>query len=269
MERISDPEDIVRARTTFELYEFAQKAMRQNLRLRFLRESDDEIERRLIAWLRKEPRERWDGAEPPSLSSLQAPQTMTRFEQALIRVSGDLQALDVRWALVGDMAVSFRAEPSATQEIAVAIAAGANEAERITLSLEQRGYRSQPVQHFVEVADGRLGAARLLCPGDEESAVGVDLLFAFSGIEGEIVAGAEICEVLPGLQVPLARTEHLIALKVLAGRFKDLADARLLWDHARPESRARVAGILELIRERGFHRGKDLQAEFVRILETE
>jgi hypothetical protein len=80
---------------------------------------------------------------------------------------------------------------------------------------------------------------------------------------------AESWEILPGLRVPLARTEHLIALKVLAGRLKDRADAHLLLDHARPDSRGRVIEILELIRERGFHRGKDLQAEFVRILETE
>jgi hypothetical protein len=39
--------------------------------------------------------------------------------------------------------------------------------------------------------------------------------------------------------------------------------------HARPDSRARVAEILELIQVRGFHRGKDLQAEFARILKSE
>lgn len=71
MEWISDPEDLARARATFELYEFAEKTMRQNLRRRFPRESDDEIERRLVSWLRKEPRERWDGPEAPSFSSLQ------------------------------------------------------------------------------------------------------------------------------------------------------------------------------------------------------
>jgi len=75
MERISDPEDIARARATFELYEFAEKVMRQNLHRRFPRESSEEIERRLVSWLRKEPRERWDGPEPPSLSSLQSIRT--------------------------------------------------------------------------------------------------------------------------------------------------------------------------------------------------
>jgi len=55
-----------RARATFELYEFAEKIMRQNLRLRFPEESAEAIERRLLSWLRKEPRERWDGSVPPT-----------------------------------------------------------------------------------------------------------------------------------------------------------------------------------------------------------
>jgi len=55
-----------RARTTFELYEFAEKVMRQNLRHRFPEERDEEIERRLVSWLRKEPRERWDSSVPPA-----------------------------------------------------------------------------------------------------------------------------------------------------------------------------------------------------------
>lgn len=72
MEVIDDPELRARAQKTFELYEFAEKMMRQNLRRWHPEESADEIERRLVSWLRKEPRERWDGPEPPSLSSLQA-----------------------------------------------------------------------------------------------------------------------------------------------------------------------------------------------------
>lgn len=75
MEWISDPEDIARARATFELYEFSVKVMRQNLRHRFPAESSEELERRLVSWLRKEPRERWDGPKPPTLSSLQSART--------------------------------------------------------------------------------------------------------------------------------------------------------------------------------------------------
>jgi len=43
----------------------------------------------------------------------------------------------------------------------------------------------------------------------------VDLLFASSGIEPEITAAAEVLTVARGLRMPVARTGHLIALKLL------------------------------------------------------
>ncbi len=72
MEWITDPADLARARATFELYELAEAMMRQNLRRQFSGESDEEIERRLISWLRKEPRDRWEGAHPPTEAELRA-----------------------------------------------------------------------------------------------------------------------------------------------------------------------------------------------------
>jgi hypothetical protein len=64
MEWISDPEDLARARATFELYELSEKIMQQNLRRRFPQESEEEIERRLVSWLRKDPRDRWERPQP-------------------------------------------------------------------------------------------------------------------------------------------------------------------------------------------------------------
>jgi hypothetical protein len=65
MELIDDPEILARAQETFELYELAEVMMRQNLRDRFPVETSDEIERRLISWLRKEPSWRWDSEDAP------------------------------------------------------------------------------------------------------------------------------------------------------------------------------------------------------------
>lgn len=196
---------------------------------------------------------------------------MTALEQALIRLSGDLQALGVRWALVGGMAVSFRAEPRTTQDVDVTIAvSGDREAERISRDLTMRGYRPLEVQPFLENADGRLNATRLLAPvaiGLET--VGVDLLFASSGIEEEVVAAAEVREVALGLYVPVARIGHLIALKVLAGRDKDRTDARSLLQRATPEDLQLARESLDRIERAGLHRGKDLQAELARLLVLE
>lgn len=194
---------------------------------------------------------------------------MVRLEQALIRLSGDLQALGLRWALVGGLAVSFRAEPRTTQDLDVAVVvSGDSEAERIALSLRLRGYRSHEAQPFLDNTDGRLSTARLLAPdlsGGLE-AIGVDLLFASSGVEAEVVAAAEVRAVLPGLYLPVATIGHLIALKVLAGRNKDKTDVQSLLLRASLEELQRARETLELIERRGFHRGKDLQAELARLL---
>src|SRR5262249_57193065 len=44
----------------------------------------------------------------------------------------------------------------------------------------------------------------------------VDVLFATAGIEPEIVAAAEVLEVLPGILMPVATAGHLVVLKLLA-----------------------------------------------------
>lgn len=66
-EPIRDPRVISRMKMAFDLYETAEAIMRQNLRRRFPDAQEAEIERRLVAWLRRRPgAERGDGAGQPS-----------------------------------------------------------------------------------------------------------------------------------------------------------------------------------------------------------
>jgi hypothetical protein len=87
-----------------------------------------------------------------------------------------------------------------------------------------------------------------------------------AGIEPEIIAAAEPLEILPKLTVPVARTGHLIALKVLSRnddqRPTDLADLRALLGRADSGEIQEAERALEQIAERGFHRGRDLSALF-------
>jgi Rv0078B-related antitoxin len=46
---------MARAQATFDLNETAEALMRQNLRRRFPRESEEQIETRVLAWLRDRP----------------------------------------------------------------------------------------------------------------------------------------------------------------------------------------------------------------------
>ena len=109
-------------------------------------------------------------------------------------------------------------------------------------------------------AMARLATVRLRpSPGDGAT---VDLLFASSGIEPEIVAAAEPLDVLRGIVVPVALTGHLIALKLLARddqhRPQDGIDLRALIEAADCEQRALAARACRTIMERGYGRDRDL-----------
>lgn len=193
---------------------------------------------------------------------------MSRLQSAFTRLVTDLQRLGLRWALVGGMAVSIRARPRTTEDLDVVITVQSDrEAENVAFSFLNLGYLYLPEEHALEQEDGgRLMTVRLLAPRGEEQGIIVDLLFASSGIEPEIVAAAELLEILPGVVVPVAKTGHLLAQKVLAGREIDTRDVRWLWEDADDSEKQLARDSLVLITQRRFNRGKDLFAELGRIL---
>ena len=191
---------------------------------------------------------------------------MNRLQIALTRLGADLTALNLRWALIGGWAVTVRARPRTTEDFDVVIAvAGDREAEKVAFALLNRGYLYPPEHALEQKEVGRLATVRLLAPGEKEHDVVVDLLFASSGIEQEVVAAAEPMEIQE-LVVPVARTGHLVALKVLAGREKDVEDTRWLWEVADLGEKQLARDSLALIAARRFNRGKDLFAELARML---
>jgi Nucleotidyl transferase AbiEii toxin, Type IV TA system len=184
-----------------------------------------------------------------------------------VRLDADLVVLDLRWALVGGLAVSVRAEPRTTWDVDIVVAVASDRAaDRVVFALRQRGYRDRSSGAVLEQeAVGRLAGVRLLAPDEPDEGLGIDLLFNSSGVEGEIAAAADLIEIFPGVLVPVARLGQLLALKVLAGRPRDQEDCRVLLAHASETDLDEARGTLDLIERRGFHRGKDLQAELARI----
>lgn len=75
--------------------------------------------------------------------------------------------------------------------------------------LQVRGYAVAAVLEH-EVA-GRLATVRLVRPSPVARQGFIDLLFASSGIEDQIVKQATAIEVLAGFSVPVAAVGHLIA----------------------------------------------------------
>ena len=139
------------------------------------------------------------------------------------------------------------------------------EAERAVAALAEGGYRIGMITEQ-EAAD-RLAMTRVTDP----SGAHIDLLFASSGIEAEVVAAAEPLEIVPGVRLPTATVGHLIALKLLSvapGRETDAMDLRNLAAVATDDDWNAAAEAVDLITARGFHRNRDLGVDLAALRDS-
>lgn len=162
--------------------------------------------------------------------------------------------------------MSARAAPRTTRDVDVAIAVQDDpDAEALIQTLHGTG-RYQIATVLEQTSAGRMAAARLRGP----AGVVVDLLFASSGIESEIAEAAETLELVPGLTLPVARTGHLVALKLLArddrSRPQDYDDLQALLRGISQVELTRAREAVALILERGFSRGRDLASALDQVL---
>jgi predicted nucleotidyltransferase len=186
---------------------------------------------------------------------------MNSLDNALRAIVADLRSQHVGFALVGGLAVSTWVEPRFTRDadLAVSVADDA-EAERLVANLRTKGYAVLAIVE--QEAVGRLATVRL-----EKGGAIVDLLFASSGIEPEIVAAAVHMEILDGLEVPVASVGHLIAMKLLSSdlerRPTDIADLHQLAQAASAEDWTMASLACATIEARGFARSRDLASAVV------
>ena len=180
---------------------------------------------------------------------------------AASRVLGSLRQENVQGCVVGGLAVSARCDPRFTRDVDIAVMVDNDErAEALVHALASRGMRI--VSLVEQESVGRLAMARLAT----DDGLSIDLLIASSGIESEIVMSAETLEVVQGILLPVARIGHLIALKLLSvapGRETDSADLRNLAAVADDEEWSLASEAVALIQERGFARGRQLDAELL------
>lgn len=186
---------------------------------------------------------------------------MTALDRALRRAIADMRAERAQFALVGGLAVSAWAEPRLTRDADLAVAVQSDaEAEELVHRLLRRGYQ---VGALVEQERlGRLATARLVDASG--SGLYVDLLFASSGVETELVSRAVEIALTADLVAPVATVGFLIALKLLSrddrARPNDADDLASLRVVATDADWAEAADAVELIRLRGYHRDRDLAA---------
>lgn len=186
---------------------------------------------------------------------------MPTVRTALVGILRTLGELEQRFALVGGLAVSARTEPRMTRDVDIAVAADDDAAaEALIFALQQRGY--SVVSVIEQQVLGRLATARLLPPGGGSAGALVDLLFASSGIEPEVVAAAEPLEVVRHVRAPVATIGHLLAMKVLARddeeRPQDAVDLAALLRRATARDLEAARAAAAAIERHGTHRGRDV-----------
>ncbi|MCC6335778.1 MAG: nucleotidyl transferase AbiEii/AbiGii toxin family protein [Myxococcales bacterium] len=200
---------------------------------------------------RARPVRRRRGADAPTASSI----------RALEKAVAALESLDARFALIGGQAVAARTAPRFTEDVDFAVAtAGDDEAQRLVFALQQRGWIVRASLEQTET--GRLATVRLSPPAEREDVL-VDLLFAACGVEQEAVGAAESLALGYSKPLPVASVGHLMAMKALSEseeRLQDRIDLQNLTAVARPGDLETARRAVELIRERGYARGKRLAA---------
>lgn len=189
---------------------------------------------------------------------------MSQILSNMKAVLGDLKRFGLSFTLIGGFAVSLRTRPRTTKDIDFSIAVeNDGQAEDVVRKFITSGYRNGAV--LEHEATGRLATVRFYLPDSESSEPDLDLMFCSCGIENEIVAGSSTINMPNVGKLPVARTGHLIAMKVLSQndqRETDRADLRNLFAVASSVDLEIAEKSIELIIERGFHRDKDLKRDY-------
>ncbi|MEY3806069.1 MAG: hypothetical protein RIR69_881 [Actinomycetota bacterium] len=181
--------------------------------------------------------------------------------RAASRVLSALHQENVKGCIVGGLAVSARCDPRFTRDVDIAIVVDTDKhAEELIRALASHGLQTAALVE--QEAVGRLVMARLITV----DGLSIDLLIASSGIETEVVTNAESLEIVQGVRLPVARTGHLIALKLLSvapGRETDAADLRNLASVATEVEWNLASEAVTQIQERGFARGRHLDDQLL------
>lgn len=202
----------------------------------------------------------------PGMATRSGPPTVT----ALRRLATDLEALKLPWALVGGLAVSAHTGAGALDDIDVALAVADDDtAEAVVRALHERGYAA--LTTIEDEGSGRLASVRLEFIGEEGRVEPLQLLFASSGIEPELVARASSRPVA-NVRCPVASVGHLLALKMLShgpARPQDGQDIAALLRAASEDDLQEAEDAFVLITDRGLSRGRDLLREYQAFLARE
>jgi hypothetical protein len=138
--------------------------------------------------------------------------------ELLAALDSALQSLGIRWYVFGAQAAIVHGAARLTADVDATIDVGEHSVAELTRALSRRGFepRIDDVGEFV-------ARTRVFPAIHRATQMGVDLVLAGTGIE-ELFFERSQRHVMEGVKIPVASPEDVVAMKVLAGRNKDLDD---------------------------------------------
>jgi hypothetical protein len=144
-----------------------------------------------------------------------------------------LARLGLRWYLFGAQAAIFHGVVRLTADVDVTVALGERTVTDLVRSLTESGFEAR-----IEDVAGFAEESRVVPVFHRATRIPVDLVLAGPGLEERFLSRAEE-RLVDELRIPVAAAEDLVAMKLLAGRAKDLEDAaaivRMRGARLRPE----------------------------------
>ena len=148
-----------------------------------------------------------------------------------------------RWYLFGAQAVVAYGVPRLSADVDVTVALAPDDPQRFARDMEAGGFT-------LRVNDPEfLQQTRVLPFVHAATGMPLDVVLAGSGLEEEFLGRAKTRDI-GGANVPVIDIADLLIAKVLAGRPKDIEDARSLWRlHGSDIDRRRIRRVLRLLEE--------------------
>ena len=169
-----------------------------------------------------------------------------------------LGALEVRWFLFGAQAAILHGSARLSADVDVTVELGTRSNRELIDALSRAGFelRVADAQGFVE-------ATRVIPLRHGRSRMPLDIVLAGPGLEEQFFARASEHRI-GDVVVPVVSAEDLVAMKILAGRSRDMEDVASIVRVRRDLDIEAIRGTLRLL-ERALDRA-DLVAELERVI---
>ncbi|MGH7266517.1 MAG: nucleotidyl transferase AbiEii/AbiGii toxin family protein [Candidatus Rokuibacteriota bacterium] len=178
--------------------------------------------------------------------------------ELLAALQAALAALGVRWFLFGAQAAILHGVARLSADVDVTVDLGLRPVAELVAALSTAGFELR-----TSGVDAAVDVTRVLPFVHGPSRIPLDVVLAGPGLEEQFFAGVEE-RVIGDVRVPVVCAEDLVAMKVLAGRPRDLDDVGAIARVRRDLDLDKVRGTLRLL-ESALDR-RDLVGELERVV---